>query len=613
MQINPTDLIDASFYLETYEDIRTAGVDPATHFAEHGWKEGRMPNEFFFTTWYIQTYMNSKFEFNPLEHYLLNEQCDPSPLFCRSFVAELAESNIDPLLWALQNKNDIDYTAPWFSRRFYANTYPHYKNETKSVEQYFLNHGLPAGHFSAPDLRPLTKRRLKATGLWPTSAREIVWNGQIYFHHRSSIPSSVLSQIDEQGQFDSRIFGPGHKAIRNLPLYAGDDIETRAGFDFKDLLDGISRFPEIVVILPTLGTGGAEKYASTLIEATNKEFGLRTLLITTDAHDWDDFNALRSSERRTLRQTNVLTLRPILNRVGSPQTLLALYLLYLQPRWTIVVNSDVAIKMICTHGLVLSQTMRIGVTFFSEAPKGIGAPYPTRYLGQVLRSAEVWSDNRKSLREYDQKTGSIFTSKFRYIPPTLEFLDETTFSQLVDIHISRRSQRSRKVLWIGRWEKFKAIDVVKEIAKSIEIDIFAPNFEWDDTMPKGLQYRGLMKNFRDIETSDYEAFIFTSYFEGMPNTVLEMVDSAIPVVASCVGGLPETFNHSEISFVNMESESASEIALAFSREINNIVELPDQLLKERLFAARHAALSKHSHEIYIDNIRQIFGERSVSS
>jgi glycosyltransferase involved in cell wall biosynthesis len=67
---SPIPEFDSKYYLETYQDVASAGVDPFEHFVFHGFKEGRNPSEKFDTKFYIQRYLKGKTDQNPLLHYL---------------------------------------------------------------------------------------------------------------------------------------------------------------------------------------------------------------------------------------------------------------------------------------------------------------------------------------------------------------------------------------------------------------------------------------------------------------------------------------------------------------------------------------------------------------
>jgi glycosyltransferase involved in cell wall biosynthesis/predicted O-methyltransferase YrrM len=65
-------LFDREWYLRTYGDVKTSGIDPAFHYLQHGAGEGRNPSPLFDSDWYLQQYPDVKAAgVNPLVHYLL--------------------------------------------------------------------------------------------------------------------------------------------------------------------------------------------------------------------------------------------------------------------------------------------------------------------------------------------------------------------------------------------------------------------------------------------------------------------------------------------------------------------------------------------------------------
>jgi len=71
-RIQKSGLFDMQYYLETYQDVKNAGIDPLKHFCEHGWKKGKNPSIKFNTKFYIETYQDVKnANINPLVHYIL--------------------------------------------------------------------------------------------------------------------------------------------------------------------------------------------------------------------------------------------------------------------------------------------------------------------------------------------------------------------------------------------------------------------------------------------------------------------------------------------------------------------------------------------------------------
>lgn len=70
-EIEQSGLFDAEWYVETYPDVGSDGIDPLEHFMRYGWRENRNPNSLFDTSWYLDTYPDVRAkECNPLLHYI---------------------------------------------------------------------------------------------------------------------------------------------------------------------------------------------------------------------------------------------------------------------------------------------------------------------------------------------------------------------------------------------------------------------------------------------------------------------------------------------------------------------------------------------------------------
>jgi hypothetical protein len=61
---------DAQYYLQTYADVASAGINPFEHFMFHGYKEGRNPSAEFDTKFYTRRYLKGRQDQNPLLHFL---------------------------------------------------------------------------------------------------------------------------------------------------------------------------------------------------------------------------------------------------------------------------------------------------------------------------------------------------------------------------------------------------------------------------------------------------------------------------------------------------------------------------------------------------------------
>lgn len=75
-KFNPIEEFEVEFYLNQYDDVRKAGVDPVLHYFEVGFREGREPSALFDSKFYRIKYLAGSSSENPLLHYLLHKQKD---------------------------------------------------------------------------------------------------------------------------------------------------------------------------------------------------------------------------------------------------------------------------------------------------------------------------------------------------------------------------------------------------------------------------------------------------------------------------------------------------------------------------------------------------------
>lgn len=102
-RVSESSLVDKNWYLTFYKDLTGSDVCPVEHYVLFGWKEGRNPNAFFDTNWFISKY---QLEGNvcPLLYYIDNWKAEallPSPKFdAIDYVethSDVREAGIEPL------------------------------------------------------------------------------------------------------------------------------------------------------------------------------------------------------------------------------------------------------------------------------------------------------------------------------------------------------------------------------------------------------------------------------------------------------------------------------------------------------------------------------------
>ncbi len=95
-ELRRTNLFDENFYLANNPDVAASGVDPALHFAQRGWKEGRKPSPGFDPEFYLSRYPDiAESGANPLLHYLRSGRSEGRRP--RSLLGGTDDDTFDPL------------------------------------------------------------------------------------------------------------------------------------------------------------------------------------------------------------------------------------------------------------------------------------------------------------------------------------------------------------------------------------------------------------------------------------------------------------------------------------------------------------------------------------
>ncbi|MBK2297091.1 methyltransferase domain-containing protein [Francisella philomiragia] len=106
--INESGLFDREYYLNTYPDVKEAGIDPIIHYLETGANEGRNPSSDFNTSYYLASYEDIDVnKINPFVHYVLHGASEARKPIPRRVIPihELSENG---LAFYKKFKNEIE-------------------------------------------------------------------------------------------------------------------------------------------------------------------------------------------------------------------------------------------------------------------------------------------------------------------------------------------------------------------------------------------------------------------------------------------------------------------------------------------------------------------------
>lgn len=593
---------DTEWFLQRNHDIRKSGLDALSHYLVQGFREDRNPSPFFDTAHYRARHMGTD-PGCPLVHYVREGRfsgLSPHPLIDPLHIARTYGVPSEHLLATLIARTvNIDSLSEWFSRTLYGQLHPDVTGD-------------PFEHFAAAGF---AERRRPHPGFLITADG----TGDVVFVHRkagaesryvvrNSMPPAIVDQIMAQGLLDPTVFAPGHETLPFLVQRRSTSIIEREGFDQRALMDAIGRRADVVILHPGLCVGGAEKYMAQMVQCLGSELRLRPLVMTTLATAEADGEALSLDILRPLRSVQVLSLRPHIGKARDPVLTLALLLLALRPKHVFVINSELGLQSIREYGRVLSSAMKLYVSFFSESPFARGAPYATRYLFDVIPHARIFADNRAVLRALSERLGDQVKERFLLIPQSVDMPSDERFEATLTAR-RRPDSSPPRALWVSRWSRAKATDVVEQLAilrPDISIDAYGVHADAEFPAIQNLHRHPVLPSLDGLSLERYDAFIFTSYFEGMPNVVLELAARGIPIIASDVGGLRETLDDGSVDYVAMSDRNATRTAQMFSSALDSVRGRSDQETLGRLRRARASVGARHSTAALARNLGEAF-------
>lgn len=609
LQENYVRLFDYAWYRYRYEDAPADAVSAFRQFRAGVRELGRNPNGFFLSSWYMEQNPQLKeVDVDPFLHFLaagLGEGLRPHPIIDTDYIACTVPgvaSHID-LMKLLVHGEGVDRTSIWFSRDYYRRNNPDLA-AVRDLESHFITHGARERRNPSRDYRVVPAHEYDSARV--SKGPEIdrfEWAGDAFVVIPNPVADTIFDQIYEQGDLDPAVFAPGPFALPSLTVFDGTDIETRDLIDYRGLLREFRTEVDVVILLPRLGIGGGEKYAAQLARTLSKSLRKEVAVIITDSFDDENAPMLRSHSLSGFRHQTIVSFHKHVHRTWKKPNVLALLLLALKPDAVFCINSDSGNATIAQYGRALSQYMRLFTTFFSESPQALGAPFSAIYLDAVIGNAGVLSDNENALATFRRRLPRAMHSRLHLLP---QYCDEKSVPQ------RRRAApgaRGKRLLWIGRWEAFKNIDFVVELARrdpELEVNIFSPQ-EVYPPLPN-IAYRGRLDDMRDLDIDAYDAFLFTSRFEGMPNIVLEMALTGIPVIAPEVGGLRETFRKDGIFFYSNADTGDGGPIDQIERLLAQLRKLTPERLAKRTATARAEVADRHGAAQFTRGLRSLLGE-----
>jgi hypothetical protein len=441
--------------------------------------------------------------------------------------------------------------------------------------------------------------------------RCFTWRGAPVAVLRDANPAAdpVQAQILAQARHEPAILSAGLAALPNLRRYVATDLGAR---EWLGLLDAAGTRADVVLLLPWLALGGADKYAADLVDALTAAGRGPVLALVTDqdpeaAAGWEALSVLAP-----YRHARVVFLRAHCAAPRVDPMMLALFLRALAPRGLVVLNSRPGLEAVARFGRGLGRTMRMFCTYFSMGIEGQGN-VSGRYMPRhTLPHAVALTDNTLMQATLERLFGGIPGPGIALLPPRLAPAAEATFAARLAARGARAASRPARWAWVSRIEPWKGTEILAALARRRPADAFDLHGPLEQPLGAlgldlpNIRHHGTLQDVALADFSTQDGFLFTSLVEGMPNIVLEMSQHALPLVLADVGGLRDTLGDDAAIFVP-HGAGPEETAAAFDAALERLLAMPAGQTSTMLRAARAQVLVRHSPDVHARGVAALFG------
>ncbi|MCB1475002.1 MAG: glycosyltransferase family 4 protein [Rhodobiaceae bacterium] len=498
---NKHKVFDAARYLRNYPDVASSGMDALEHYVLYGKSEGReyfkkdvvgrrfgahvakvLDSGLFDERWYRDQY---------------EEAYDIGGSAALHFLEEGVWEGLDP--------------GPSFSTLWYWEQYPDIQGANPLL--HFIDHGRFEGRHSGP----------------PSGVLDAV---------RSILKS--VADLDPQLYATEQLDRPASLSIANAAVH---DIELKTLL--REILKQIPKEATHFVFVPWCIHSGADVVASSIVRSAVGKFGLGSVVVFVldfdrlDGKDWLPDN---------IRIVNVARLTAETSHEKKIK-LVELIIRTARPKKIININSNIMWRICADRGKFIGKYTDIySCVFCSDYNKGgLAVGYADLYIRDTIHIyKKVYLDNRAFKAELIEKHHFANDDARRMIPLKIPIRVEPSDAY----RRTGRRDSELHIFWASRIARQKnyalLAEIIRKCPESYRFSIWGTGNEEDVcelrkmvTGFENVELCGAYSSFDALPLERYDAFLYTSLCDGIPNVVLEAAAFAFPVVASNVGGVGE--------------------------------------------------------------------------
>lgn len=433
------------------------------------------------------------------------------------------------------------------------------------------------------------------------------------FHHRNFVhellaSEELVSYLKDAANLDPEV---ELTKIENTTSYSSIPWNSKHwGFyleKFYELM-GNNSFSD-VILLPWLKPGGAEKYILNILqELAEVQPDSHFLVITgqkSNKHEW-----IHLLPKKTVF-IDLFNSFPLLNNFEK-NAMLARALLAVTNK-----NSRLHLKTSpFTHDFMESYSSILEAQFttiyyrfcddtYRWNDSRFNIPWSISFLRKHFNFINLFISDCKSIVNYDSLLFSSSHKKHKVI---------YTKCQTNKIDIKDKTPNYH-LLWASRISSQKRPELISKIAKSLQdihpniiIDVYG---HIEDEFSKeqlfnvpNVKYHGAFNNLSILPLNQFDGFLYTTSYDGLPNIILEIMASGLPVIAPNIGGISEVIND-ETGFLIPDETDEKKLVNAYIKAISLMYENWQNTL-QMAKSGQDLIMKQHSNTSFREQVIEAF-------
>lgn len=446
----------------------------------------------------------------------------------------------------------------WFHPRLYRDRYPDVKASKVNPFYHFLTVGRDEGRIGAPF--PRFEEMAGLSGLDPAEAQRL-WTAR-YMDLRTRLEHGVLgAQVTKAAQFDPLVEATWLEAlqVKIAPFHSPLTVNRTVSLHMAQV-QADHRPARAVIMVNRPRWGGARRMEGHLADALAARYGAdQVLVISTDASG-------EMPEGKFPKGVRHVDLRACIQdqlKGDFTERLLVEFLRSLAPEVAFNVNSRCMWDAMNSYGPAMAASMRLYGCFFcnERTPAGYWTGYPLR----------------RFYRTFDHLSGVFTDSRFladelveNHVLPPAQAARVQALKGPVDLRLTPvetvPQNAQPKVFWSGRLDAQKRIDLVYAIAAAMpDVDFQL----WGEAVmnprslppqPANITLNAPYDTFSDLPLDQADMWLYTAEWDGIPQTLLEVGMTGVPVVSSTAGGTPEVIGQGRGTLLARDADTDAYVA-----------------------------------------------------